>query len=457
MRCFIAKISLLQAIPLGVTLGAISYFSAGLLFVTTLALLTVYFISYLPDKEERDFLIRLFTWGLIAHFLVAVVMHFALIVIQRNFLFNDEFDNVNRAWLMNKLAASDIFQNGERILQWNGNLYSMSQNFKFGLYNQHLHIFLLFFWITLFGDSVLAIISFNCFIACVTALIGYFLAKQWFNKSAARIAGILICFFPTLFLWSLTALKETLFVMFVLLSYLAFSYLLKTKKIIYIILLFGATYAMFLMRDKTYFLGLFLVFMFFYAIYFTFTCRKVFVKRTLFLLLCIIFIYGIFRHVSLLHMFKIETLRFFKFHVGVVHSGGFVYHVLPESFYSPYLQIYDWPLAIAVRYVIFSLINFFTLPHFWSVHANSQLIYYPMMILWWSIMFFFWVGVFFAFQDRNKNVIYSFWVIFCIMFLLAMTGGNIGTLIRHRDMVTPVIMIFFSYAISKLFVLEDKQ
>ncbi|MBI2870181.1 MAG: hypothetical protein HYY14_00550 [Candidatus Omnitrophica bacterium] len=61
----------------------------------------------------------------------------------------------------------------------------------------------------LFGVNALYPIIFNCFMASLSGLFAYLIAKRFFNVGRARVSGSLVLFWPSTLIWSTQLLKDS--------------------------------------------------------------------------------------------------------------------------------------------------------------------------------------------------------------------------------------------------------
>jgi 4-amino-4-deoxy-L-arabinose transferase-like glycosyltransferase len=62
-------------------------------------------------------------------------------------------------------------------------------------------------------DSELSAAALNCFAGAVTALVAYRLARLVFSEDVAQRTGWLVCFFPSMIIWSIQTIKEPIVIL----------------------------------------------------------------------------------------------------------------------------------------------------------------------------------------------------------------------------------------------------
>lgn len=126
-------------------------------------------------------------------------------------------------------------------------------------------------------------------------------------------------------------------------------------------------------------------------------------------------------------------------HWGHVATQGYSYKLLDPRFYAEGSRpsVYTMTGPEAGRYVIRAFWNFLTVPRSSQIESRSALAYLPEQALWYVMLLLTPIGVV-AGMRREP-------VITCMLLahgltaagMVALTGGNIGTLIRHRGLTLP--------------------
>ncbi len=133
-----------------------------------------------------------------------------------------------------------------------------------------------------------------------------------------------------------------------------------------------------------------------------------------------------------------------KMHIGHVFTVGHDYKLLDEGFYfdpKPPGQL-RWTLTPAegARFVIRGFTSFVTLPLPWQLASRRELLYVPMLLIWYALVLLLPFGAIAGWRrDRFVTCMLIAYVIPTAV-ALALTNGNVGTLVRFRDLVTPYIV-----------------
>lgn len=126
-------------------------------------------------------------------------------------------------------------------------------------------------------------------------------------------------------------------------------------------------------------------------------------------------------------------------------------HIYPERFYGMYDSIDDLePLSAAefgtgvlrgLTYLVFA-------PFPWRVSTARQLAAVPQTLVW-SVLCI--IAVFATFSARRRGYKYVLplaGVALVFALVIASTEGNMGTMLRHRDLIVPVVLILSSLVIA---------
>jgi len=127
---------------------------------------------------------------------------------------------------------------------------------------------------------------------------------------------------------------------------------------------------------------------------------------------------------------------------GHVFTVGHGYKLLDEEFYvspgaKPHFEIGP---AEALRYVVRAAASYLVVPLPWQMATRGELIYLPEQIVWYGLLLVAPLGVIVA-ARRNRTAA-SLLVAYLVptAAAVAMTTGNVGTLIRHRTLIVPFVV-----------------
>jgi hypothetical protein len=128
--------------------------------------------------------------------------------------------------------------------------------------------------------------------------------------------------------------------------------------------------------------------------------------------------------------------------IGHVTSYGFGYKVLDQRFYSYGSRIVrTLQPGEAFRFLVRAVWAFFTVPRPWEIESRAGFAYEPQQLAWYALVVLGVPGVVAGFR-RDPLVT---WILLAIVgagvAVIAPNSGNVGTLVRHRDMVIPALAL----------------
>jgi exosortase/archaeosortase len=131
---------------------------------------------------------------------------------------------------------------------------------------------------------------------------------------------------------------------------------------------------------------------------------------------------------------------------AVVHSGhvftvGHGYKLLDEGYYvTPGNPQYDLTPGEAARYVVRAVAAYVIVPLPWQIGTRGELTYLPEQLLWYALLILAPIGT--AVALKRDRVTASLLVAYVLptAAVVALTTGNVGTLIRHRTLIVPYLV-----------------
>jgi hypothetical protein len=127
------------------------------------------------------------------------------------------------------------------------------------------------------------------------------------------------------------------------------------------------------------------------------------------------------------------------YHGGHITSEGYSYKILEGRYYWDGRLLYAMPPREAGAFVVRSVISYVTEPVPWRSESRAMRAYLPEQMLWYVVLAFVPFG--FVAGMRREPVLTSLIAAHAaaIVMMVALTSGNIGTLIRHRGLVLPYV------------------
>jgi len=282
------------------------------------------------------------------------------------------------------------------------------------------------------GKSPVSLMFINCSVSSLTIFPIYYITKQFSSRKSAIVAAFLTAFWPSIFMWSIQNLKESLNIFLITILIWAVVQL-KIKFRFYLLFLIALSS----IALKELRLVSFLVF---YAVIFPvslilFLWKK---NRVLFIFLLLLAGAGL---VVVINSYLNSSLLEYINYARTVRAFGKTAFLSNLDISNPISFIFFTPIALLVAWLA---------PFPWQVGSMSQITAMPEMLLYYLLlpaMFFGW-----RFIMRHKigegGIIIVY--IFIMMIVLAFIEGNIGTLFRHRAMVLPLMFILIGIGHEKI-------
>lgn len=439
-------------IILGIGFGLLSFFSPGSLFIIFLVPISVFFINRLQDNTERRFILTLFLSALGARIIATLLLMF-LSIVTGNIMNWAEYDlpNCSTPYIIGDSGGYTL-RSLFMSMHWLGKPVNPNTvryiSLSYG-FSGFLPVLAAFF--TVFGYSPVSSRFMNCFLGSLVVILVYSIVKNIFNEKPARLAAILTAFFPSLFLWSTTNLKETSCMLVVCLMLWAMVKFQKSKNVHYLIIavlsVVAHAYIRYSLKTELLFINIVLIlFYIFYLFMPNLALRR---KTAIFLIIFIVGSTAAFIKKDELNLAMKKTMQtIYVYHRGVIDTGGICYRLLPDDFYTSFKNLSFSSFFSMLGKGWFHII-FEPLP--WNIRSKSMLLVFPQMLLWYFLLPFAIFGVAVSLRYRLRESIFLIMYFLIMTSILAVTGGNIGTIFRLRDINTPIILIFSSIGLFKIF------
>lgn len=414
--------------------------------------IATFFVYRNAAQEERKFIITLFITGLLFRLFVASVYYYFYLLPGNpdNFFAPDGEIYVRNAWyisrgLLNKdlytvPSTEHVFKSFGLMVDWLGRRQLTVNEYEVGPVSYFLAIVF-----SIFGYEPLFFRFFNCLLGSLSAVFVYKIAKSLFNRRVAGVAMVLTIFYPSLFIFSLTNLKDPLINFCLILIVWKMTKFSKDGS------LSDLAQAVVLILIVSYFrrfLLLILASLLFIYLFFSLIFRSSFVKK--------IFIFIIVLYIGLNPFVKKElkrgmnslivTQRGYAYEVG----GATNYKIYPERFYNSESGIGDLTLreflvsyANGLSYVLFS-------PFLWDIKTRNQIFCIPQVVLWYFLFGFAVLGMLRTIRYKFFDALGMILYVLILTSALTLSSGNEGNLFRHRDMLSPLYLILCAFGLANL-------
>lgn len=127
------------------------------------------------------------------------------------------------------------------------------------------------------------------------------------------------------------------------------------------------------------------------------------------------------------------------YHAGHVQSSGYSYKILDQRYYFDRSLIQSMPAREATAYVVRSVVSYVTEPVPWRAESLAMRAYLPEQIVWFVVLALTPIGL--VAGLRRDAMLTSLLAAHAgaVIAIVALTSGNIGTLIRHRGLALPYL------------------
>lgn len=431
-----------RALLLGVLCGILAGISPGLAFVMVLIIAVAGMIRLYSDPKETSFLLGLFSMGLLVRAACLVLLMLVLVGMDKVFvtgsdrfsvpaLFGDSGYAIVRGWrfvqfFMGNLNAPELTDH-------------LMEDYGF---SGQLILYTLFF--SLFGFSPFAVTTLNCLFGVLTGLVVYSLTREVAGTFAARLAGLLTTFFPSLILWSVTNLKDSLFILVVTAMPWGWWRWHRSRRPLFLLVGIGAPLILLTLRPH-----------FPTAILASF-CTTVGLlvmasdQRRRIGMLCgaggiLLLLTG-----DLPAWYHKTLTLAVSYHRGVVSTGGFYYTLYGPGIYDGSIE----PAAVGAPWVAIAYgiawIHILLEPFPWKVRSTLSLAALPQMLIWYSLLGMALLGGRCLWKANPRLGRVVFLHLFFLGSVIALGGGNVGTDFRMRDTLTPLILSLSAMGLASL-------
>jgi len=131
-----------------------------------------------------------------------------------------------------------------------------------------------------------------------------------------------------------------------------------------------------------------------------------------------------------------------RYHRGHVFTPGHAYKLLDQRFYSSAwtpLAFPEMSSAEAARYVTRAVVHFLVEPIPWRMTSNLELAYVPELVIWYVSVLLVPFGIVAGLRRDALLTCMLGSYSMVTAGIVALNGGNIGTLVRHRALVAPYL------------------
>jgi 4-amino-4-deoxy-L-arabinose transferase-like glycosyltransferase len=370
------------------------------------------------SRDDRTFLLRMFLVGLMVRIVLASIINMGHM---EEFFGGDAntYDDIGQS-LLRGLYGNDFHMQrylgfvGSGAGAW-GMLYLVA-----GIYQ-------------LVGRNILAVQLVNASIGAATGIVVYHTAMALFsNKRVAKLAGLLVTFFPSLILWSSQALKDGLIILALAVSILATLRLMEKITFKWVLVITVSLLALLSLRFYIFYMMSAAVAGSFVLGMKTLSARDFMQRFVAVTAIGLAFTwFGVLQYAGsqfdrFANLKQIQASR----QDSSMAESGFAKDVD--------IQTTEGALTIIPTGIVYLLLA----PFPWQYSTLRQSITLPEMIVWWFSFPLLILGLWYSIKHRLRQV--SPIVIFTTMLTLAYSvfQGNVGTAYRQRSQLLVFYFIF---------------
>ena len=439
------KRTIFLAIIASISLGFLSVLSPGSIFIFFLAGGVVVMLKRSSlSKDETKFLVCLFIIGLSARIFSTIIIDITLTALDKTFEWRGysipSLIGDSGYWNLRSQAIARYFKGLTLHSEALRSAFPYLKNADYGQGNAFVYVMSWFHYS--FGISWISVKFINCLLGSISGVLVYFIARELFTKHIAKLSGIMVMFFPSLFLWSTTALKDISFCFLSIVTILSYIKFYKTKRWFYLIIFVISIFSQAGIRSD--FLAPTILAI---AVSYILTSKYHLVRKisalTLITFLAVLIVSGNFGLLN--YSLKKQIGKTALYQRGHVNTVGSSYRILEEKYYTaPYAQrtklsemtYLEFSKTFAKAWYYFLLT-----PLPWHLQTQLQLSAQPQMIIWYILLPFSLIGIILCLRYKRKETLFLLLYLFLITSSIALVSGNIGTTFRHRDMVTPFYLV----------------
>lgn len=130
-----------------------------------------------------------------------------------------------------------------------------------------------------------------------------------------------------------------------------------------------------------------------------------------------------------------------RLHWGsVAVSRGYAYETLDERFYASLPETSDLQFAETLRFMVRAIVAYVVVPLPWKAQSRAALAYLPEQVAWYLLAALAPLGFLFAFRRDALVSALLMGHLMVIGLTVALVSGNVGTLVRHRGLALPYLV-----------------
>ena len=302
------------------------------------------------------------------------------------------------------------------------------------------HLYVLAFVQTLVGPSPYGVHLLGIAMYLFGAVVLYRAVRPTFGRTPALGGLGLLLFLPSLFAWSISALKEPLYFLLTACSVSWSLAMVRNRhwaiKIAAFVAVVAAVAALQTIREQG---GVLTAAGLMTGLVIAWLASRPRVLIALMVALPIVTGAALSRPQNRLKVY-LTLQQAARQHWGHVETQGWVYTLLEPRFYGDVSTIADMQFVETARFVVRAFERYVTVPLPWEAQSTAALVDIPEQIVWYLLVLLLPVGLVCSFQRDPVLTGLLFGTAGVSIVAIALNSGNVGTLVRHRSLAVPYLL-----------------
>jgi len=341
--------------------------------------------------------------------------------------FGDEEYFIRRATWLRNVAFGIPIHNADLIYAYDD--YS---------YTHYLYMFAFIEALVGFAPYGLKVMSAAMY--CGGAVVLFRLARKAYGSGVALAGLLVLLFLPSLFAWSIAALKEPPYFLVGALACSVAVITMRTKSAARwaagVLFLCAAAAGLQAIRDG----GLIIAVIGLGGGIIVGSLARRPVAAICCAVAIPVVVFGLLSRPSIQLRAVQEVRRAAKLHWGHINTPGYTYKTLDPEIYPERRFIDGMSRGATARFLVRSAAEYLTVPRPWTIESRAALAFVPELMFWYCVLALLPIGVIAALRrDALVTAVLGAYA-FGTAALVALTAGNIGTLVRHRGLALPYVI-----------------
>jgi hypothetical protein len=290
------------------------------------------------------------------------------------------------------------------------------------------------------GDAPYAVHVMNAAIYLCGALLLHRLARQSFGKLSALAGLLVLLLFPSLFAWSISALKEPMYTFVAAIEIVIVMQIVRApgllRKLGAVVALVIAAFALESLRKG----GMQVAAAGAAA---GIVAGLIVPRPRLFLASAIaapVLLVAVLNVAPVQARVLTVVRDSVRYHAGHILTAGQTYQMVDGLYYYDWPRIFEIGPRESLQYVARSVVHYVVEPQPWVERSRTMLLYVPEQAAWWSMLLLLPFGIAAGLKADALLTMTLLSHAAAIGMMVALTSGNIGTLIRHRGLIFPYLV-----------------